>query len=199
MLLIDINVVRRVMATQDVDFVFRSAKGLSGGILVPWRTDRWKGDLINIGDFSLSSSLVSTDNKWSWGIIGVYGPHRHNDKLLLWEELSSLQNQLSSPWCFLGDFSAVRHPTERKNCKLQTVLMSQFNDWIESLHLRELEIFNRKYTCNNLSASKIDRVLVNNQWANPFSLSSSKLSVRDYFRSLCHFDQLFTSEAYVEI
>jgi len=77
--------------------------------------------------------------------------------------------QASYWWCFIGDFNVVRSSNERKGVingrKKREV--EGFNDFIEKNQLCDVPLVSIKFTWfrpNGMAMSKLDRVLVSQEW-----------------------------------
>jgi hypothetical protein len=75
-------------------------------------------------------------------------------------------------WCLIGDFNAVLHSEERKgkillNPNYMHAEVAEFSDFVRSSDLMDLPILGRKFTWfhpNGSTMSRIDRMLVNDDW-----------------------------------
>jgi len=97
--------------------------------------------------------------------------HHLNDKVGLWEELTSLKQQHTDlAWCFCGDFNAVRRVDERKGIRgssSQRKEIEDFNRLIEYNGLLDIPLVGKKYTwfkANCTAKSRLDRILVSEEW-----------------------------------
>ena len=101
----------------------------------------------------------------------VYSPYSLNGEKTLWEDLSKAKMASHEPtWCFCGDFKAVRNRSERKGINgrgEQTSELIGFNSFIDSIFLLELPLVGKKFMWfkpDGTTKSRIDRVLVNEDW-----------------------------------
>ncbi|PWA86943.1 RNA-directed DNA polymerase, eukaryota [Artemisia annua] len=72
-------------------------------------------------------------------IVNIYAPHNFGAKVNLWNELTTLIDHTSGLWVLLGDFNAVRTPSERKNSQFVDSCANAFNDFIHRNGLLECE------------------------------------------------------------
>jgi len=110
---------------------------------------------------------------FSCHITGVYAPNCYVERRLVWEEIGSIRGLIEGPWEVCGDFNEARYVSEKRNCIRRTIGMREFSDLIEDLNLVDLQLENAKFTWfkgdNHLIASRIDRVLVSQEWDDAFS------------------------------
>lgn len=75
---------------------------------------------------------------------------------------------MEGPWAICGDFNVATYASEKKNCTRRTLGMRVFSDLIEDLNLIDLQLENAKFTWfkgdNHQIASRIDRILVSQEW-----------------------------------
>jgi exonuclease III len=86
------ELVQSLWGCAQVDWCYLGAQGASGGILIMW--DRRVVEKVEwVGCFTVACSFRSICDDFTWAFAGVYGPNRDNDRLMLWEELSSLMDR----------------------------------------------------------------------------------------------------------
>lgn len=95
------------------------------------------GTKVEEGTYSITYKFESTHNYFSWYFIGVYAPHRRNEKLECWEEMAAMKELCGRLWVTGGDFNTVRHMVERRGCNRVTNVMNDFSRWIEELELHD--------------------------------------------------------------
>ncbi|KAL8479813.1 hypothetical protein ACS0TY_026671 [Phlomoides rotata] len=103
-------------------------------------------------------------------LMNVYAPCSSLEKAELWEiiKLTVLQNA-DARVCVVGDFNSIRSPEERvgKQAMVDRRDMECFGDFISQSNLHELTLVGRSFTWyrpDGTFKSKIDRMLVNNEW-----------------------------------
>lgn len=99
--------------------------------------------------------------------VNVYAPQDLNDKIDVWNNLSSVYNSYEQePVYFLGDFNAVRSNSERRNCEYRQADTCVFDLFIKNLNLLEVPLVKGEFTWfgPNGKRSKLDRCLVNLDW-----------------------------------
>jgi len=89
----------------------------------------------------------------------------------LWREIEGqLVNINGSITCLIDDFNSVRFASERKgiNCgMINKGDLIRLNDFIERCGLRDIPVVGRKFTWyrpNGMARSRLDRVLVSEEW-----------------------------------
>ncbi|XP_028070850.1 uncharacterized protein LOC114273287 [Camellia sinensis] len=126
----------------------------------PWMIwDLWRNFILLSGILSQSFHCV---------ICNIYAPTDALKRRKLWESLVKLKLSYPNPWCLGGDFNEIRVMSERKGCSRRERGMKDFNNFIESLELIDLNMHGRLFTwCNALDGerwSRIDRFLLDPVW-----------------------------------
>ncbi|XVF67225.1 hypothetical protein PTKIN_Ptkin10aG0103200 [Pterospermum kingtungense] len=140
--------VRRLLVNKKFDMFFIQESKLKE---MNHRVQRW------IWVMSLSSvkqwrlrGILSCNFKCGFG--NAYAPNDDNDSEALWEELYSIINASSIPWCLAGDFNVVRTVEEKIRMTLNQVAMDKFSDFIEGCSLVDLPLVGCTFTwCSNRS------------------------------------------------
>jgi len=119
-------------------------------------------------------------------MVNVYAACTMNDKKILWEELSKVKSASQEKvWCFCGDFNAVRSRSERKGIREGVDHSSEivgFNSFIDTNLLLDLPIVRKNYTwfkSNGSAKSRIDRVLVSEEWLVNWPMSKQYVQRRE--------------------
>ncbi|KAL3514108.1 hypothetical protein ACH5RR_026825 [Cinchona calisaya] len=139
----------------------------------------WNGSAVNYSLLSMHDQAITCNvqhTSKNCVIILVYACNSTVDKRPLWKYLSVVKNNLQGrPWIILGDFNSIRCSAERLgNVDFDDQGMEDFNECIDVLDIVEHHAKGYYYTwCNkrdggNRLYSKIDRVLVNNNWLNEY-------------------------------
>jgi exonuclease III len=174
---VDHSFCRRLWGGDNVAWRCNPALGRSGGLLILW--DKEKGKLLETfqGQGYLGVYLEWGVQKKTCVIINVYAPCNIVAKRQLWVELLVARNTyVAEVWCILGDFNSVRcsddrrGAVERGNRELSKVMREDqrlFNLLIDNLEVEDLRLLGRKFTWvqpNGACFSRLDRVLVSNNW-----------------------------------
>ncbi|XP_068476267.1 uncharacterized protein [Phaseolus vulgaris] len=101
----------------------------------------------------------------------VYAACNLQDKILLWEALTTLkQSYQNLAWCLCGDFNAVRRPEERKGIRghsSQKKEIAGFNNFIQNNGWMDIPGVGKRFTwfkANGTTKSRLDRFLVSEEW-----------------------------------
>ncbi|XP_074288898.1 uncharacterized protein LOC141614042 [Silene latifolia] len=103
----------------------------------------------------------------------VYGFNRIEDRVHLWNALSRLV--VMDPWIVLRDFNNVLHIDEKIGLPVRDIEIIPFPNTIDNCGLQDMKCTGLFFTWNNKQPSstrvfsKIDRVLVNDEWGNKWS------------------------------
>ena len=119
----------------NVDWEFLPAVDSVGGVLLLWdKRVLEKLDSI-VNQFSVSCLWKGVFDGMEWVGTGIYCPTNDLLRRNLWEELSSVHQTWSFPWCVFRDFNVVCFPSERLGCNRLTSHMTDFSDFIEASNL----------------------------------------------------------------
>ena len=84
------------------------------------------------------------------GVINVYSSCINSEKMTLWEEIvCTMDTNNSLAWCVVGDFNAVRYPSERKGIdqeRVNRLEMERLNAFIGRSQLFEILVVWRTFT-----------------------------------------------------
>jgi len=118
--------------------------------------------------------------------VNVYATCNLNDKVTLWEELTTIKNANKNlAWCLCGVFNAVRCENERKGKSErgnQNNEITGFNHFIERNFLVELPIVGKKYTWykeNGTTKSRLDKVLLSDVWLRKWPMGKQYVQPRE--------------------
>jgi exonuclease III len=179
---LDLRVVWSLWGNQYVDWVALDVVNTAGGILFMWDTRFVERVDAVVGHFSVSCLLHGLVDDFNWVCLGVYGPHSDESRQHCREELSSSRQHWAAPRCMVGDFNAVRFPSEWLGCTRFTPAMHSFSDWIDTHNLVDLPLVGGSYTWSSgttpPSMSRIDRALVSLDWEAHYSNVLLKLLPR---------------------
>ncbi|XP_068483401.1 uncharacterized protein [Phaseolus vulgaris] len=119
-------------------------------------------------------------------MVNIYAACTINDKKILWEELSTVKSASQEKvWCLCGDFNAVRSRSERKGIREGSDYSSEiigFNNFIDANLLLDLPIVGKNYMwfkSNGSAKSRIDRVLVSEEWFVRWPMSKQYVQRRE--------------------
>ena len=161
--------------SNDIGWIHRGINKEGGGILTMWNNQEFKcirsvegkGFIVSEGEYLYGGS----DQFIPVVIINVYSPCSNSEKHTLWGNIERIVGSFQNmAWCVLGDFNAVRDPSERKGMgaeRVNRVEIEGFNAFIDRCQLYDIPIVGRVYTCyrpNGTSRSRLDRILVPDTW-----------------------------------
>ena len=174
------SVIRSLWGHNSVGFVCLKAVGASGGVIVMW--DKTTFSLVSSvqGEFSITCFFRTVQGGFNWAFTGVYGPQVRIDKLRFWEELRSIKDNWSGPWCLGGDFDEVLYTQERSSglCPMNTI--QEFHDFINYSALVDLPLRGGDFTW-----SKSGGMLFFRGWTASWSLWSERNNSQTLFKIGC--------------
>lgn len=88
-------------------FAFAPAKGSAGGIIVGWNSADIIGQVMFVGEFSLTMAFFSKRFNFRWRCTSVYGPVDRSRKQAFWDELRTVSGESVVPMVICGDFNAI--------------------------------------------------------------------------------------------
>lgn len=91
------------------------ASGTRGGILMLWDNKSWKGEILEVGSYTLIRRFEALLQD-KYHITRVYAPNCRMEREHVWEELGDVKSLFEGPWAIRGDFNVIRFPTENINC-----------------------------------------------------------------------------------
>ena len=147
--------------------------GAASGIVVFW--DNMVLELVDLENevFSISYHFKNCEDGFIWTFTRVYGPTLRKDSECFWDELGAIKGLWNGPWCVAGDFNVILSLEERIRGGSLNLDMRRFLEVIEDLELKDLSLlggpFNWRGGVNNQSLSRLDRILVNEEWDCRFS------------------------------
>lgn len=85
---VDASVVGQTLGPGFDGFEFLPAVGTrGGGILVAWKSDSLRVNVINKGEFSITGNITSLGDGKEWMVTSVYGPQAVDDKVRFLQEI----------------------------------------------------------------------------------------------------------------
>jgi exonuclease III len=145
-------------------FAALPAEQTRGGVIIAWKGAAFQGNVVHIGQWSITVQLRWILGERSWFLTSVYGPQGDADKLLFLEELSMVRNSCQGEWMITGDFNLIAAAMDKSNSRINRRLMNAFRNKLNELELRDMYLFGRRYTWSNEQQQptlvKLDRLLV---------------------------------------
>lgn len=146
------------------------AQGFSGGIWVYWRKEEVTVEPI-LKEEQYITMTITRNGSMPWYFSAIYASPDPTKRQELWQELRQFAESHNEPWLLAGDFNETRYPSERSNSSRESTRRShQFNEWIDELHLLELEFSGASHTWSRglspetRQSGRLDRALCNDAW-----------------------------------
>jgi len=141
--------------------------------MMMWDCRAWKGEVLEIGAYTLTCKFEAQFQSFSCHLTGVYAPNCYIERRKVWEEIADVRGLMEGPWAICGDFNTTRYVSEKRNCNRRSRGMIEFSDFIEDMNLIDLQLQDGNYTWfkgdNHDTASRIDRFLLSEEWDDCFS------------------------------
>jgi hypothetical protein len=121
-------------------------------------------------------------------VVNVYSKCDISAKRRLWNNLLACKRGIGDGrWCVVGDFNAVRRSEERSGINSGVVASTsmeciEFGDFLEELELVDLPLLGRQFTwfqSGGRAMSRIDRILISDEWASKWGWGSLWVLPRD--------------------
>ncbi|KAH7677423.1 DNase I-like protein [Dioscorea alata] len=123
------------------------------------------GQLVQVGEFSLTVDFCSTCDLFRWSCTNVYGPIARSRKGDFWAELRNCATESSVPWVIYGDFNAIFSVGDKSFGAPNFEDIRQAGTFMIDLGLLELCSTGKHFTWTNGQENplwvKLDRFLVN--------------------------------------
>jgi endonuclease/exonuclease/phosphatase family metal-dependent hydrolase len=158
----------------DCDWAFLPSEGSSGGILSLWRKVNSSLIFTFIGEGFVGVCLEWGRLKSICFVINVYSKCDLASKRRLWSNILICKRGIGDGrWCVVGDFNAVcsvdeRHGVNRDDGGSVPLEVIEFRHFVEELELVDLPLLGRSFTWYQASGramSRIDRILISDEWA----------------------------------
>lgn len=150
-------------------FIYKPATGSKGGMLIARSSDlAITHEPLADGANSIIGQIMDKSNNDRWTIMDVYGPQDDVAKVLFIEEFKGLKQFALPCWMVLGDFNLIKKAKEKNDRNINLQMMGRFNSAVDDLELTEYPLLGRRFTwsneCDNVTVTKIDRILVSKDW-----------------------------------
>ena len=90
----------------------------------------------------------------------VYAPNDQNGRRKIWDQIRNFRASIGALFLLMGDFNEVLHPRERRGAIVSTTSVRDFQDIFQDVQLMDLDIDQNFMLLRKNAASRIDRVLV---------------------------------------
>nr|GEX99612.1 RNA-directed DNA polymerase, eukaryota [Tanacetum cinerariifolium] len=132
--------------------------GNSGGILCVWDPNAFCKSSVTISDSFVMVRGVWQQNITNLLIIAVYAPHDNNEKIVLWEYLSSMIGRWNGEVVIMGDFNEVRYKSDRSGSIFHAQGAIAFNSFIASSGLVEVALGGCSFMWCHKSTTKMSKL-----------------------------------------
>jgi exonuclease III len=160
--------------SDDCDWAYQPSTGRSGGILSIWSKSNNSLIFSFKGEGFVGVCLEWGRTKTICIIVNVYSKCDLASKRNLWSSLLNCKRGIGDGcWCVVGDFNAVCRVEERvgvtaEDRRTSALEVREFCNFMEELELVDLPLLGRRFTWyqpNCRAMSRIDRVLISDEWA----------------------------------
>lgn len=177
---LEVSICKDAWGDRKLDWACRGSVGRSGGILTMWDDDIF----CKISSWHLHGALI-VNGFWRRDgtrvcIINVYASCAAHERIDLWDSLRMVVEQnVGICICVIGDFNIVRRVDERVgiSSRSESREMEIFDSFIDRSNLIELSISGKAFTWyrpDGTCKSKLDRILVNDEWLEKWPESVAK-------------------------
>ncbi|XP_044497608.1 uncharacterized protein LOC123219676 [Mangifera indica] len=151
----------------------------NGRIWVGWNKDTISFNVIEKNPQFIHGEAWLVEENSLIALTIVYGYNQPMERRRLWKEIDRLSNGMGNkPWLIMGDFNAIRGPSEKiGGVSWGDTYSDDLNKCCEEANLEDLRYMGNQLTWSNCSeghrriACKLDRALVNEQWKDVFEES----------------------------
>jgi len=171
---------KRCWGNYTADWEQVTARQNSGGILITWNQQSFT----KLNSFAMQRWLCIVgeiiENKTKCVFCVVYAPNSHGERQKVWDQLRRIKAHFQIPWIIMGDFNEVLHIHERRGTTELTQGMREFHSLVFDLQLIDMEIGQNFTWIRRNAASRIDRIMVDQEWLTFFPLSSAYCKGRGF-------------------
>ncbi|GJU40217.1 RNA-directed DNA polymerase, eukaryota [Tanacetum coccineum] len=168
--------VKAIWGNYNFDYLYSEALGYSGGILCVWDPN-----IFQKSHHTISDNFVATYGTWiptksKILLISIYAPQSEAAKRMLWSFISEIINRWDGECVVMGDFNEVRVEDERMGSVFNVRGARDFNNFITSAGLVDVQLEGYAFTWSHPSAakmSKLDRFLVSEGFLTLFPHTSA--------------------------
>lgn len=153
--------IKQIWGGRWIRFACLEASGTIGGIIMLRDSRVWKGEILQVGAYTLACSSEALLQNFNCHISGSM--HQKVERREVRNELGMVRGLIEGPWAICGDFNMCRFSSEKRNCQRRSSAMIEFSDTIEELELIDLPLEGCQYTWfkgdTHTTTSKIDQIL----------------------------------------
>ncbi|KAI9120800.1 hypothetical protein K1719_007833 [Acacia pycnantha] len=116
----------------------KEAVGFSGGIWFLWEVDKIKVEVLRMDDQFIHCNLKLGGDEFLFS--AVYANPNEQRRHDLWESLSSIGSEVTTPWLMARDFNEIKTPLEQTGGgRVNETRCRNFNAWIQDCNLIDVE------------------------------------------------------------
>ncbi|XP_074316134.1 uncharacterized protein LOC141652515 [Silene latifolia] len=141
-----------------------------GRIWLIWDAMNYKVEVLSSEAQVINTKVTFLSTGVHWWVSVVYGFNRIAERVPLWESLTNMSGIVDGPWVVMGDFNNVLAMNERIGSEVTIAEMRGFQNCVDARGLMDIPAHGAFFTWNNKHEvgdkvySRIDRVLVNDDW-----------------------------------
>ncbi|XP_074315509.1 uncharacterized protein LOC141651707 [Silene latifolia] len=147
-----------------------------GRVWLIWQPSMYQVDIQLVTDQCIHAHILDKSTLKEFGMTMVYGFNRSHERVSLWGSLLHCAATVTGPWIVCGDFNNVIEVNERiGGAAVSGSEMAPMREMMEQCQLTELKTVGSFYTWTNKHEigskvySRLDRVLLNEEWLNVFT------------------------------
>lgn len=170
----------RLWRHSELGYAQKLSAGRSGGMLLFWNKEVFNSEQILSGENYLGVLGQWKGKSSKYLLFNVYGPQLISQKRAMWSVLSNLMTNFRGV-CVIGDFNAVRRPSERCGSRFKPITTGDFNSFLLDTELIEVKQGGRRFTWvswDGLKMSKLDRFLINRDFASEWEGATAVVGER---------------------
>ena len=135
--IITAQIVRECLGWAFDGFLYLSAVGSRGEILLVWQSEYVTVTNPHMTANALTAS-ISIGGDQAWWFTGVYGPQGVGAKHAFLQELRDIRDLHAGPWMVAGDFNLIIDPEDKNQGVLHHAMMGRFRRTLSLLELKEI-------------------------------------------------------------
>jgi len=135
-------------------------------IWVAWKPSCYHMKNLQTWDQLIHCEATQINSKIQLFISFVYVFNHEQQRRALWHNMENIANQMTEPWCLIGDFSIVLSPADRiggNEVSVQEIW--SFSQCLQNCDLQEMRSIGAHFSWTNQTIwSRIDRAFINLSW-----------------------------------
>ncbi|XP_074293471.1 uncharacterized protein LOC141620522 [Silene latifolia] len=145
-----------------------------GRIWVIWDAVNYNVDVVRCEAQVIHTKVTFLPTGKEWWLSVVYGFNRVHERLPLWASINNMRQFVEGPWMVMGDFNNVLAMCERLGAEVINYEMKDFQECVATCGLMDIPATGAFFTWTNkhepgeLVLSRIDRVLITDEWFQEF-------------------------------